>query len=410
MTAFRDHDVHHHLGVWAWSQRPPTDPMGRFVTEVVGSLRLKGAPLHGAVWAAVFEWSRDHGRGVAWDRSAAAQARLWSQVLQVCWWRDAHPGLFVHCLHGFGHGVWMLAATAGELSDYRSGTSGHPAPGSAAYRNSSTAEEPALRLALDICEAARRVGADAALHQASNLMYACANGVYMEYWKGRWEAPMARFLNGTAVATILRGGHDALDACTPTPCVAGMLRRYMDRLPWVRTCDVARFAAPCYRYLAPSHPVVRAMPGYEFHSRRAAQVDLWSLIPPRLASAAGGSERGGDSGDSGDAASGGGGERVGEGLSPPVVRIAGAVVEEAVRVWQRESEARRRFDALGPAGQIDAQLAYSGCDSTISLGSRGALRERGTRGRRDGATEGGTEGGTGRHRTEAAANEPPAHD
>ncbi|CAK9043724.1 40S ribosomal protein S7 [Durusdinium trenchii] len=141
--------------------------------EVAGSLKLTGGPLHAITWMEMTTFLRSKG----WKDANG----LWDFALsKVCVLFKELPGLFVHCIHGVGHGAMasgvLLAMEPGERAKYekmdvcpkiRHGTTGR------------AMTQKMLDIALAICRDA----------PDKQLGYVCAGGVFMEYWKstgGDW--------------------------------------------------------------------------------------------------------------------------------------------------------------------------------------------------------------------------------
>lgn len=158
----------------------------RYAVEVAGSLRLGGGPLHAITWTEMIYFLRSNG----WRNTNG----LWNFVLaNICAAFQELPGLFVHCIHGLGHGAMasgvLFAMSHGQRDAYekldlcaqiRKGTAGH------------RITQRMLDIALGICNDA----------PDKQLGYVCAGGVYMEYWKSRGDNWRPKYDYGAALSAL----------------------------------------------------------------------------------------------------------------------------------------------------------------------------------------------------------------
>ncbi|CAJ1328691.1 unnamed protein product [Effrenium voratum] len=190
--------------------------------EVAGSLKLGGAPLHAMTWTSMLDFVRSRGNATG----------LWSFVQDnICFRFQELPELFVHCIHGLGHGAMASAVLLSmderqrkEFEDLQ------PCPqlrdGTSDLRMSSQM----LKSALDICATA----------PAKQLGYVCAGGVFMEFWKSRGDEWTPKYDDTFSAPVRIQEAWLAPQA--PPDGTQD------DDWRFEHTCAFAAFPATCFRF------------------------------------------------------------------------------------------------------------------------------------------------------------------
>lgn len=183
----------HLIGGWGYDKAMRLNYTERETVEVVGSLQLVGAPLHAVVWQAMSRMERNDS--------------IWDQVVsRFCYFADESVVLFVHCLHGMGHGMLYLALPK-EATDMHMMTSGMTMAqegtcGAMVMEDVlQKATKPVLDQALKLC----------GLGPTVDQRYICSAGVYMSFFNADTNAELGGWRIGV--------------------------------------CDDTRYAAPCFRFL-----------------------------------------------------------------------------------------------------------------------------------------------------------------
>ncbi|CAE7457665.1 RPS7, partial [Symbiodinium sp. KB8] len=206
--------------------------------EVAGSLKLGGAPLHAVTWAAMLafleasEWSNASG---LWD---FAMGHICSAFQQE---KMELPGLFVHCIHGFGHGAMLagivLGLDAGQRSTYTS------RPACERVRNGTSGFELSMQMlnnAMGICRSS----------QSPQLRYICAGGAFMEFWKTRGKGWTPKYDGDALPKEPIAEVEVAQEWSSPERTQKAVEKRSGEMKTWMfeHSCAFSNLPAACFRF------------------------------------------------------------------------------------------------------------------------------------------------------------------